>query len=61
MPQMNWDDPQSEEVLLLTDAIPVKQQKASWGQGAAKPTVERTTQRVHIEVWLVEQPTGGFT
>ena len=25
------------------------------------PTGERATQRVHTEVWLVEQPTGGFT
>src|SRR2546430_10704482 len=60
-PQVDWYDPQSEEVLLLTDAIQVKQQKASRGQGADKPTVERETKRVHTEVWLVEQPTGGFT
>src|SRR5262249_3295181 len=39
----------------------VKQQKASRGQGADTPTVERETKRVHTEVWLVEQPTGGFT
>ena len=57
----DWYDPQSEEVLLLTDAIQVKQQKASRGQGADTPTGERATQRVHTEVWLVEQPTGGFT
>jgi hypothetical protein len=37
MPQVDWYDPQSEEVLLLTDAIQVKQQKASRGQGAGKP------------------------
>src|SRR6266487_7187973 len=53
--------PQSEEVLLLTDAIQVKQQKANRGQGADKPTMERETKRVHTEGWLVEQPTGGFT
>src|SRR2546425_3306566 len=53
--------PQSEEVLLLTDAIQVKQQKANRGQGADKPTMERETKRVHTDVWLVEQPTGGFT
>ena len=23
--------------------------------------MERETKRVHTEVWLVEQPTGGFT
>src|SRR4029434_3812953 len=61
MPQVDWYDPQCTEVLLLTDAIQVKQQKASRGQGADKPTVERETKRVHTEVWLVEQPTGGFT
>jgi len=61
MPQVDWYDPQSEEVLLLTDAIQVKQQKASRGQGADKPTLERETKRVHTDVWLVEQPTGGFT
>src|SRR3989475_10076648 len=60
-PQVDWYDPQSEEVLLLTDAIQVKQQKASRGQGADKPTLERETKRVHTEVWLVAQPTGGFT
>jgi hypothetical protein len=60
-PQVDWYDPQSEEVLLLTDAIQVKQQKANRGQGADKPTVERETKRVHTDVWLVEQPTGGFT
>ena len=60
-PQVDWYDPQSEEVLLLTDAIQVKQQKASRGQGADTPTGARATKRVHTEVWLVEQPTGGFT
>jgi hypothetical protein len=60
-PQVDWYDPQSEEVLLLTDAIQVKQQKASRGHGADKPTGERETKRVHTDVWLVEQPTGGFT
>jgi hypothetical protein len=60
-PQVDWYDPQSEEVLLLTDAIQVKQQKASRGQEADTPTGECETKRVHTEVWLVEQPTGGFT
>ena len=60
MSQVDWYDPQSKEVLLLTDAIQVKQQKAHRGQGADKPTVERETKRVHTDVWLVEQPTGGF-
>ena len=60
MSQVDWYDPQSKEVLLLTEAIQVKQQKAHRGQGADKPTVERETKRVHTDVWLVEQPTGGF-
>jgi hypothetical protein len=60
-PQVDWYDPQSEEVLLLTDAIQVKQQKARRGQGADTPTGEHATKRVHTEVWLVEQPTGGYT
>ncbi len=60
-PQVDWYDPQSEEVLLLTDAIQVKQQKARRGQGVDKPTGEHETKRVHTEVWLVEQPTGGST
>src|SRR5713101_2658176 len=47
MPQVDWYDPQSEEVLLLTDAMQVKQQKANRGQGADKPPVERETKRVH--------------
>lgn len=60
-PQVDWYDPQSEEVLLLTDAIQVKQQKASRGQGAGKLTLERETKRVHTDVWLLEQPTGDFS
>jgi hypothetical protein len=60
-PPVDWYDPQSEEGLLLTDAIQVKQQKANRGQRADKPTRERETKRVHTDVWLVEQPTGAFT
>src|SRR5881296_2291628 len=60
-PQVDWYDPQNEEVLLLTDAMQVKQQKARWGQGMDKPTVERATKCVHTKVWLVAQPPGGFT
>lgn len=60
-PQVDWYDSQSAEVLLLTDAIQVKQQKASRGQEADKPPGECETKRVHPEVWLVEQPTGAFT
>ena len=58
---MHWYAPQSEAVLRLTDALQVKQPKARRGEGAAKPPVEREPKRVHTEVWLVEQPTGGCT
>src|SRR5882672_9539640 len=30
------------------------------GRGRTRPQ-ESATKRVHTEVWLVEQPTGGFT
>src|SRR6476619_1138284 len=50
-PQVDWYDPQHEEVLLLTDAMQAKHQKASRGQEADTPTVERETKRVHTEVW----------
>ena len=49
MPQVDWYDPQSEEVLLLTDAIQVKQQKASREQGGL------CTSRVRI----IPQPALG--
>jgi hypothetical protein len=60
-PQGAWYAPQSEEGLLLTEAIQVKQPKARRGQGVDKPTGARATKRGHTAVWLVEQPTGGFT
>src|SRR5437016_13960099 len=45
MPQVDWYDPQSEEVLLLTAAIQVQQQNASRGQGADQRNEERETRR----------------
>ena len=60
MPQVDWYDPQREEVLVLTDAIQVKQQKAHRDKGVVQPASEPETKRVNTDVWLVEQPTGGF-
>jgi hypothetical protein len=45
---------------ILTDAIQVQQQKASWGQEADTPTGEWETKRVHTEVWLVEPRFKGL-
>src|SRR5256712_579579 len=59
-PQVDWYDPQSEEVLLLTDAIQVKQQKARRGKGADNSEEEQAHKRVSTDVWLVERATGGF-
>ena len=58
--QVDWYDPQSEEVLLLTDAIQVKQQKARRGKGADNSEEEQAHKRVSTDVWLVERATGGF-
>ncbi len=38
VPHVDWYDAHSEEVLVLTDAIQVKQQKARRGQGVGNPT-----------------------
>jgi hypothetical protein len=60
VPQVDWYDAHSEEVLVLTDAIQVKQQKARRGQGAGTPEEKRVRKRVNTDVWLVERATGGF-
>jgi hypothetical protein len=60
MPQVDWYAPASEEVLVLTDARLVKQQKAHRDKGVAQPASEPETKRVNTDIWLVEQPTGDF-
>ena len=60
VPQVDWYDAHSDEVLILTDAIQVKQQKARRGKGAGTPEEEGARKRVSTEVWLVEKATGGF-
>src|SRR5712691_573925 len=58
--QVDWYDAHSDEVLVLTDAIQVKQQKARRGKGADNPEEEQAHKRVNTDVWLVEKATGGF-
>src|SRR3989442_1266468 len=60
VPQVDWYDAHSEEVLVLTDAIQVKQQKARRGKEADSPEEEQACKRVSTDVWLVEKATGGF-
>ena len=60
VPQVDWYDAHSEEVLVLTDAIQVKQQKARREKEAGKPKEERGRAWVSTNVWLVERATGGF-
>ena len=60
MPHVDWYDAHSDEVLVLTDAIQVKQQKARREKGTGKPKEERVRTWVSTEVWLVERATGGF-
>jgi len=60
VPQVDWYDAHSDEVLVLTDAIQVKQQKARRGKGADNPEEEQAHKRVNTDVWLVERATGGF-
>ena len=59
---VDWYDRQAAEVLVLSDAIQVKQQKPTRqraGQEAA-PEKRRETVRVNTDVWLVERAGGGF-
>jgi hypothetical protein len=60
-PHVDWYEAHSEEVLVLTDAIQVKQQKATRGPGVGKHAEEPARKRVTTDVWLVEKATGGFT
>ena len=58
-PHVDWYDVHSEEMLVLTDAIQVKQQKATRGQGVDKLAEEPTHKHVNTDVWMVEKATGG--
>lgn len=59
---VDWYDRQASEVLVLSDAIQVKQQKPTRqraGQSAPEGKKPETV-RVNTDVWLVEQAAGGF-
>jgi hypothetical protein len=59
-PHVDWYDVHSEEVLVLTDAIQVKQQKATRGQAVGKLAEEPAHKRVNTDVWLVEKRQVGL-
>ena len=60
--EVDWYDPQAEEVLLLSDGIQVKQQKPRRERAGQVAPVEakRARGRVNTDVWLVERASGGF-
>ena len=62
MPQVDWYDEQSSEVLVLSDAIQVKQQKPRRYRSGQTPTAEPARERVRVntEVWMVQRAGGGF-
>jgi len=60
--EVDWYDPQAAEVLVLSDAIQVKQQKPTRQRSGQVASVEekRETVRVNTDVWMVERAGGGF-
>jgi DNA-binding Xre family transcriptional regulator len=58
---VEWYEAQAEEVLVLADAICVKQQKPLRGEARDRPSVERPTKRVNTDVWMVETTSGDFS
>lgn len=54
---VDWYEKETPEVLVLTDGIQVKRQKAE--RGKPEPAAAQTV-RVNTDVWLVQQPQGGF-
>jgi hypothetical protein len=59
---VDWYDRQAAEVLVLSDAIQVKQQKPTRQRAGQETAIEkrRETVRVNTDVWLVERADGGF-
>lgn len=57
-----WYDSQRPEVLVLSDAIQVKQQKPRRYRAAQKPAEEPQRERVRVntDVWMVQCAEGGF-
>jgi len=60
--EVDWYDRQAAEVLVLSDAIQVKQQKPTRKRSGQEAALEkkRETVRVNTDVWLVERAGGGF-
>jgi len=60
--EVDWYDRQAAEVLALSDAIQVKQQKPTRQRSGQEASLEkkRETTRVNTDVWLVERAGGGF-
>ncbi|HEX4946325.1 MAG TPA: UPF0236 family protein [Blastocatellia bacterium] len=59
--EVDWYDRQSPEVLVLSDAIQVKQQKPRRYRTEQQPAEEPQRERVRVntDVWLVERASGG--
>lgn len=59
---VDWYDKQAAEVLVLSDAIQVKQQKPRRYRSGQKPVEEpeRDRVRVNTDVWMVQRAGGGF-
>lgn len=59
---VDWYDKQASEVLVLSDAIQVKQQKPRRYRSGQKPAEEpeRDRVRVNTDVWMVQRAGGGF-
>jgi len=64
VPPLNKDidlyEPDSEEVLLMCDAISVKRQKARRGSPSALSRPAKEPKRVTTDVVMLQQPTGHF-
>jgi hypothetical protein len=60
--EVDWYDSQTPEVLVLSDAIQVKQQKPRRSRAAQQPVAEPPPERVRVntDVWLVQRVGGGF-
>lgn len=59
---VDWYERAAPEVLVLADAIQVKQQKPQRARGGQAPAVETPPERVRVntDVWLVQRASGGF-
>jgi hypothetical protein len=60
--EVDWYDRQNPEVLVLSDALQVKQQKPRRSRAAQRPAEEPQRERVRVntDVWMVERAGGDF-